>query len=177
MNRVQDFIKVYDNVFDEKYCKYLIKYINTGSPEFIDYDNRPKFQQIVFKKEMVQVCVDKINPFLDKYVNTVGCEEWLPEEYTYEYPRVKKYRKGTDDQFASHVDVTDYSSSRRFLSFLVYLNDVETGGETKFLGIGKHIRPKCGRMLVFPPVWTFPHQGNPSPLVDKYILSTYLHYL
>jgi hypothetical protein len=55
-----------------------------------------------------------------------------------------------------------------------YLNDVEEGGETVFEGF--IIKPKIGSMLVFPPLWLFPHRGNPPISNTKYILSTYLHY-
>lgn len=177
MNRIEDFIKVYNDVFSREYCQELITHINTGQSKFIDHQKKPKFHELVLPEDMSLTCIDIVKPFLDKYVDNVGCDEWLPPTYTYEFPRVKKYRKNTDDQFGPHVDVGDHKSSRRFLAFLVYLNDIEVGGETNFIGIDKHIKPKCGRMVVFPPVWMIPHEGKPTISHDKYILSTYLHYL
>lgn len=181
LSSIEDFIRVYDNVFSESYCDFLIEYINSGidsgKAKFIDHELKPRFHEYVFNESMVQECIHKLNPFLDKYVDQVDCDEWLPGRYTYEYPRVKKYRKDTTDQFDTHVDVGDHVSARRFLTFLIYLNDVEKGGETYFAGINKFIRPKRGRMIVFPPLWMIPHRGNPTISEDKYILSTYLHYL
>jgi hypothetical protein len=55
-----------------------------------------------------------------------------------------------------------------------YLNDVDNGGETVFEEL--FIRPKLGTMIVFPPLWMFPHRGNPPISNLKYIMSTYLHY-
>ena len=58
-----------------------------------------------------------------------------------------------------------------------YLNDVEEGGETEFLSNGEFtVKPKCGRMVVFPPSFMFPHRGRKPISNSKYILSTYLHY-
>ena len=76
--------------------------------------------------------------------------------------------------FDTHVDVMDYNSARRFLSFFWYLNDVEIGGETRFYNL--EITPKKGTLVVFPPLWMFPHKGEPPLSGEKYLLSTYLHY-
>ena len=59
---------------------------------------------------------------------------------------LKKYDVG--DSFDTHVDVSDYASARRWLAFLVYLNDNFTGGETEFVD-GKMIHPKTGSVLIF----------------------------
>ena len=78
--------------------------------------------------------------------------------------RVKKYDVG--DSFDTHVDVSDYASARRWLAFLVYLNDNFIGGETEFVD-GKMIHPKTGTVLVFPSLWTFPHAGLPVKIRYK----------
>ena len=61
-----------------------------------------------------------------------------------------------------------------FITYLWYLNDVETGGNTIFRDF--MIQPKRGSLLVFPPMWMFPHKGEPPISGSKYIMSTYLHY-
>ena len=76
--------------------------------------------------------------------------------------------------FDTHVDVQDYASARRFLSFMWYLNDVDSGGKTVFNELT--IDPKQGKLVVFPPLWMFPHRGEAPDDDPKYILSTYLHY-
>jgi hypothetical protein len=66
-------------------------------------------------------------------------------------------------------------TSRRFISFFWYLNDVAEGGETEFVDLT--IKPEAGKLVIFPPLWMFPHKGNPPISNEKYLLSTYLHYL
>jgi prolyl 4-hydroxylase len=68
----------------------------------------------------------------------------------------------------------DYDTARRFLSFIFYLNDVEQGGETVFANL--RVKPEKGLLLMFPPMWMFPHRGDPPISNTKYILSVYLHY-
>ena len=55
-----------------------------------------------------------------------------------------------------------------------YLNDVNEGGKTVFKDI--EIQPKQGTLIVFPPLWMYPHKGEPPTSGSKYIMSTYLHY-
>ena len=177
MKTVEDFIKVYDNIFDEDYCQELIDYFNNGEPTFRNSDNKPRFYEFGLQPEMMELMIWRVAPFLDKYVKSVGCEKWLPEKFCWEFGRVKKYNKNTEDQFAPHVYVGDRQSAKRFLAFLIYLNDVEEGGETNFVGINKKLKPKRGRGMIFPPLWMVPHQGKPTISEDKYIFSTYLNYI
>lgn len=89
---------------------------------------------------------------------------------------MKLYRKGTDDRFDTHVDVGNHDSARRFLVMFWYLNTVEVGGETVFDNISYSVNPVEGRLLMFPPMWMYPHSGKMAVSDDKLILGTYLHY-
>ena len=88
---------------------------------------------------------------------------------------LKRYRAGTGEQFQLHFDSLG-PVANRYLVFLWYLNDVETGGETDFPDIGIRVPARAGRLLMFPPYWMFQHAGLPPRSGDKYILSTYLLY-
>lgn len=88
--------------------------------------------------------------------------------------------RSSSDHFSDHVDVVDKETCKRFLSFLVYLNTTD-GGETEFFtsisGSGNiKIQPVAGTVVVFPPLWTYPHKAHPTNSGEKYILSTYLQY-
>ena len=88
--------------------------------------------------------------------------------------RLKRYNGGSDDRYDEHIDVQSPDSSRRFLSFLFYLNDDFTGGETEFTE-GGLVTPRRGSVLVFPPYWMYPHAGRRVITGTKYIMSTYMH--
>lgn len=57
----------------------------------------------------------------------------------------------------------------RRLTYVVYLNDVEEGGETEFLYQGKRFKPKQGTVVLFPAGFTHVHRGNPPLSNNKYI--------
>ncbi|MDB4343231.1 2OG-Fe(II) oxygenase [bacterium] len=56
-------------------------------------------------------------------------------------------------------------------AFILYLNSVNQGGETEFLYQSKRIKPKQGRILLFPTSYTHVHRGNPPLKGNKFILT------
>jgi hypothetical protein len=66
-----------------------------------------------------------------------------------------------------------YQEARAFV-FSIYLNDVEEGGETEFLHFSKRVKPKTGRIVIWPAAFPYVHRGN-SPLSgEKYILTSWM---
>lgn len=65
--------------------------------------------------------------------------------------RLRCYKYEPGQRFAPHYDGAFFRSDdeRSFLTYLIYLNDGFEGGETDLLSLGKVIRPKPGRALVF----------------------------
>lgn len=184
MVELSDLIKVYDNCLDEETCKKLIFNFEQLSEkhERIENDKKPNFTQLnltSLSKEneelnsLHQLLIKKTFEYKKDYYKFVD-ERCFPGEHAFEQFRIKRYVNNGNDAFDCHVDVIDHPSARRFLSFLWYLNDVETGGETVFEGV--EIKPETGKLIVFPPMWMFPHIGKPPISNNKYILSTYLHY-
>ena len=51
----------------------------------------------------------------------------------------------------------------------MYLNDIEQGGETEFPMHGLRIKPKTGRLIIWPAAYTHPHRGNPPYQRKSYI--------
>ncbi|MFD2165344.1 2OG-Fe(II) oxygenase [Thalassotalea euphylliae] len=64
----------------------------------------------------------------------------------------------------------------RILLFLIYLNDVEDGGETDFYYQNKSIKPKAGTMVIAPCGFTHTHRGNVPRSNDKYVLTSWVLY-
>ncbi|WP_226665366.1 2OG-Fe(II) oxygenase family protein [Microbulbifer aggregans] len=67
-------------------------------------------------------------------------------------------------------------SLHRVLFWLLYLNDVEEGGETEFFYQGSKIKPRQGRLLLSPCSFTHTHRGNVPVSNDKYILTSWVMY-
>ena len=60
------------------------------------------------------------------------------------------------------------------LGAIIYLNTVETGGETYFREHDLKIPAKAGSIALFPAYWTHPHQGCVPISDDKWIVSTFV---
>ena len=59
----------------------------------------------------------------------------------------------------------------RILTWTLYLNDVNEGGETEFLHQSLRIKPKQGTIVVWPAGFTHIHRGNPPLSGEKYIVT------
>ena len=86
--------------------------------------------------------------------------------------QVQKYDKNKGHFNAYHHDffVDDKISSFRVITFIIYLNDITTGGETEFLNEIKII-PSAGKIVLFPAAWPYIHKGHMPISHDKYIIT------
>jgi len=179
-----NYISIYDNALDKKYCDHLIKKFE------LHKEHQKKIQSNTYSfteinmnqhndwKDYIKVLMTQLyKKYIEKYVkdNNINLNQQWPEKYAFEEIRFKKYEVNNTDQFKEHVDVKDYDTTKRFLVFFLYLNDNE-GGETTFPDYDIKVQPKAGRMLMFPPNWTHKHKANKPINQPKYILGSYLHY-
>ena len=75
-----------------------------------------------------------------------------------------------------HCEHGDIQSSTRVILVMLYLNDVEEGGETEFLYQSRRIEPKMGRLVFCPAFFTHTHRGNPPLRGSKYMMNGWLQY-
>jgi hypothetical protein len=74
-----------------------------------------------------------------------------------------------------HIDGGSHSFSHRQLVAVWYLNDVEgPGGETEFRYQEVAIRPRTGKLILFPPFWTHEHRGVTLKKGVKYLATTWV---
>jgi len=67
-----------------------------------------------------------------------------------------------------------FGNEARAFVFSIYLNDVEEGGETEFLNFSKRVKPKTGRIVIWPAGFPYAHRGNPPLSGEKYILTSWM---
>lgn len=67
-------------------------------------------------------------------------------------------------------------SLHRVLFWLLFLNDVDEGGETEFCYQGTKIKPKKGSLILSPCSFTHTHRGNVPLSGDKTILTSWVMY-
>ena len=191
---MDNLIRVYDDVIDEESCQKLIEKFESFEDRLEEVYQEDEGEKIAFKqlqlvkyKEWESVQNGMLELFQDYIVRyksdcNIRNKQW-PKEYGYEAIRMKRYLNNDLDRFDPHVDVLDYETSRRILAFFIYVNDVEVGGETKFLNLYKPgtyipftVTPKRGRLLMFPPMWAWYHAGLKPESGKKYLIHSYCHY-
>jgi len=87
--------------------------------------------------------------------------------------QIQRYRAG--EFYHWHIDGGSHEFSQRQLVALWYLNDVAgPGGETQFLYQGVSIRPRRGKLILFPPFWTHEHRAAELQEGVKYIATTWV---
>lgn len=179
MNKLTDYIRVFNNVVDADVCSEMIKAFNTHSSQVEDWDTELyKFHQLNLNhveelRPMAMTFANLLVPCYEAYFRDLGLRDFV-EIDTFEDIRIKKYEKGSTDEFRNHVDVTTREDASRFCIAILYLNDND--GLTRFPSLGVGVEPKAGRVVMFPPNWMFPHNGKSPTTDDKYIAMTSLHY-
>ena len=74
-----------------------------------------------------------------------------------------------------HIDGGSHAFSHRQLVAIWYLNDVDgPGGETEFRYQDVAIRPRTGKLILFPPFWTHEHRGVTLQSGVKYLATTWV---
>ncbi len=194
---MDNYIRTYENVVDVDSCKFLINKFDASEKEFEnilvekDDDKVISFNQInIYNGDSWEGIRDKLAQvywfYIHKYKEdcNITKEMWPPfEKIGVEAIRIKRYENNDYDRFDDHVDSTD-GCDKRFLNMLIYLNDVEEGGETEFPQLQKpgtyiklSVQPKAGTMVIFPPMWPWLHAGRKPISGRKYFAHSYLHYV
>ncbi len=75
-----------------------------------------------------------------------------------------------------HPNEPTQKSLHRVLLWLVYLNDVEEGGETEFYYQNAKVKPKKGSLILAPVNFTHTHRGCVPVSNDKYVLASWMMY-
>lgn len=183
---MENYIRYYDDVVDETFCDNLVDLFesNTDHQQIMENEGHFRFAELKILDypdtygDIAKTLTRTFFDCIDQYKSDCNVvPEMFPRQLGYENFRMKKYLPNDVDQFSRHVDVGDYSSARRFLVFFLYLNEPKEGGETKFEQFGITVKPKKGRLLMFPPLWTHLHSGEKPIGSPKYIVGSYLHYV
>ena len=165
---ITDFIGVFPDAVEPDFCDYLCQYVDQASQV------APRNFTHVKDK---QICLDAFSPGeakgLMEYVN--GCLFYYINEFSYltnfSYISALVLLQKTEPTQGYHMfhgENINWNVSDRTLAWLVYLNDVEEGGETEWLYQQRKIKPTKGTVCIWPGSFTHLHRGNP-PMSEKYI--------
>ena len=189
-----DFVGIFDGVFPAEYCQNWINHFDKVDAAGMSYSrvqgmNRPshinKDQAIDFdncsiytNEELKVECKDFNTGFWN------ACYPLYAEKYSIlrEYESHKIYKIKIQKTVPGggyhvwHSEDAGVLFRDRLLVFILYLNDVEEGGETEFLYLHKRVKPKTGRLLIWPAGFTHTHRGNPPLKGSKYIITGWVEF-
>lgn len=184
LSDLRHFVRVYDDALESALCRRLVESFNALSrfQQVNGRSLRAELERSAWTELNVTRLSDpgflgffrqQIDRALERYNRDIGLAIPVPNSPSTSDLVMKRYRAGHDEQFQLHFDSISHVSNR-YLVLLWYLNDVASGGETRFPQLDLSIPPKEGRLLVFPPYWMYQHEGAAPLSGEKYILSTYL---
>jgi hypothetical protein len=100
------------------------------------------------------------------------CQKWETGFSKMEHPQILHYKKG-EGHYAAHSDSS--SDNSRIFSSVLYLNDVEEGGETHFVHFDLSVSPKAGSLIMFPAEYSYKHVAKPPITNDKFVVVTWFN--
>ena len=186
---IQDnFIGIFDNFFPKHKINDLLEYYNNAEKNFLTYGrvdkekrddnavslqpfgntipvryNTQEFTQIFYK--------DIFSLFVKKFVH-------LKDTGTHSIFDIKIQKTLPSQGYHIwHTENLDRRSCLRFLTFILYLNNVEEGGETEFLYQQTRIKPVENRFVLWPAGMTHIHRGNPPLKGEKYIATGWVEWI
>lgn len=189
-----DFIAVYENAFSQFFCDEVINHfelMNTKGLCFSrqDQENISKIQKNDLSLFAHDNAIMKLENTPDIYqaFKKIFWDDYY-NRYMNEYAILKKFGHHSSYSFKVqktdigggyhdwHCETTNRECSNRILAWMVYLNNVEDGGETEFLYQHKRIKPKAGSILIFPAGFTHTHRGNPPLSNTKYVITGWIEF-
>ena len=170
---MEDFICQYNNVLDEELMGHLLALINNNINYNVRSDTTRQDKQLALEPFWPELATDinqaLVSRTLKEYLTTFPCLTQLPEWTSGITVLQKTSPSGGYHSF--HCENMGWVNNARSIAWMIYLNDVEEGGETEFLYQQKRYKPIANTALLWPGSWTHQHRGNPPLSGDKYILT------
>lgn len=199
---IDGFVGVYKNAFTEEFCKETIReyeeliklgfgWTRKGDAEKTSKDDFSFFTGSMLDPEKSNADSEIYLHGLAEQLGNIFTEAFWGECYPH-YAENFAVLKNSDPHtiygnkiqrtkvgqgyHVWHYESSSRPMSNRLLTYIVYLNDVEEGGETEFLYQSKRYKPEQGTCVIFPAAFTHTHRGNPPISNTKYILTGWVEF-
>lgn len=178
---LEDYVKIYDDFLDEKFCKKIIRkskkfewkkhnYSDPRTNESISYEDDLLVSHDTETEEM-QIINQKIWFAIKHYIEVDHKHmEWYSSWNGYITIRLNRYDVNT--KMRTHCDHihTLFDGQRKgipTLTILGALNDNYEGGEL-IMWESKKIELKAGQLMIFPSNFLYPHRVDPITKGTRY---------
>tara|TARA_Y100001938_G_C7997970_1_gene383124 strand:+ start:283 stop:1002 length:720 start_codon:yes stop_codon:yes gene_type:complete len=191
---ISDFIYTKRNVLDRDFCLNLIEeYESDNRKEEVRIGKFLKYDPLVHDAKQLNISLpnhisdyqkyddllckvlgENINEYQQKLANTHKGTGLNPlDEYVDDGYLIKSYEPGGFYTWHNDYNI-DPIKGARVLTYIFYLNDIKSGGETEFID-GTRIKPQTGKLILFPAVWPFSHRALPVKNRNKYIVTGWVY--
>ena len=188
---IDNFIGVYDNYITKEDCEKAIKLYEQQN-KFKNTVNRigsektpilkKQDQQYFASHENIDVWWENLKPMIFNLEmafkhydeNTAASQAYSNFPFQFTNLKIQKTLP-TEGYHVWHIEHgKGYENEARAFVFSIYLNDVEEGGETEFLHFSRRVKPKQGRIVIWPAAFPYLHRGNPPLSGEKYIITSWI---
>ncbi len=186
-------IAVWENCFRAEDCQVLIDYFHTIKECKLTYTRLDLREAPSHKKNDEAVFVldpdtmrampneKLVVPFMQKFWN---CYRQYMDHYSVlletgdHQVRSMKIQKTLPGQgyHMWHFESDSIDRSARVCSWAIFLNTVDTGGETEFLYQSVRVPAKQGTLMIWPAGFPHTHRGNPPLSGEKYIMTGWIEF-
>jgi hypothetical protein len=186
--KLQQDIAIWEQLLTPQECHTLIQHYEMMSSMCLSFSRQQLKDSVSHKKadhsvsmldaDCLTLTPDQslINDFLRKFWNCY-------ETYTEKYSLLKEAGKHgirwikiqktlpSEGYHLWHYESDTAERASRVCAWSVFLNTVETGGETEFLYQQLRIPATQGTLAIWPATFTHVHRGNPPLSGEKYLLT------
>jgi len=195
-NRFDQFIGIFENAATTEDCNKIIKHFDNVQDLNLTV-KRTKFENInstlknnniyQFINEDDELLMQANKSILGNFINNLD-EAYNLYKKKYDIMdnlevhklnmdvKIQKTTPG-EGYHVWHCENAGVATSRRLLLCMMYLNDVEEGGETEFLHQSIRVKPKAGTIVICPAYFTHLHRGNPPLKGNKYMINGWVEFL
>ena len=195
MFRMDNLIRIYDNVLSAEKCSYFVNKFEehsnmhetqlTGTISASKYPaktltrlNLMKSKDTPFREDL-DFLANVFMENVERYKKSCNLKSFqFPKEFGLEPFAMKRYLPNSYEEFPQHIDVSGIPYSKRFLAMFIYLVNNDSG-QTEINCMNTTISSPCkqGSIILFPPYWPWVHAGVAPAKTAKYILGTYCNYV
>jgi len=188
---INNFIGIYDNYITKEECNKAIQ-LYENENKFNNTINRigaenasilkKQDQQYFANHDNLNVWWESLKPMMlnfdlawNHYCQNTGAKEAYDNNPFYFTTLKIQKTLPTEGYHVWHIEHgKGFDNEPRAFVFTIYLNDVEEGGETEFLHFSKRVKPKTGRIVIWPAAFPYLHRGNTPLSGEKYILTSWM---
>lgn len=189
--RIENFIGIYDGAFSKEFCEETMRHFELQKQNGFFVTRKEEAPKMMKDDIAVYPCAseESVKMYGKELINTFNSVlQQCYDHYSENFSVLQQPNTAPHGNLDIKIQKTDISGgyhiwhyescnqfcTNRLVTWMVYLNDVEEGGETEFLYLAKRVKPKQGTLILWPAGFTHTHRGNPPISNEKYIMTGWL---